>query len=76
MSELVKIEVPVRAQIVEFLRQVAEKPVGEYFVYPGAAKASTLSSVASKYRRAFKRKFSVRKVDGKVAVGVLEIIDE
>lgn len=75
MAELVKIEVPARAGIVDFMRRVAEQPVGEFFVYPGESSVSTLRSVADKYSKRLGRKFSVRKVNGKVAVGVVEVLN-
>lgn len=74
MPDLVKIEVPAKPGIVDFMRQVAEQPVGDYFVYPGQSSVSTLRSVADKYSRKLGRKFSVRKVNGQVAVGVVEIL--
>jgi hypothetical protein len=75
MADLVKIEVPDKPGIVDFMRQVAGQKVGEFFIYPGNSSVSTLRSVADKYSKKLGRKFSVRKVDGKVAVGVVEVLN-
>lgn len=74
MVDLVKIDVPPKAKVVDFLRQVSQRPVGEFFIYPGSSSVSTLRSVADKYSATLQRKFSVRKVNGEVAVGVIEVL--
>lgn len=70
---LQKIEVPKKESIVDFLRKVvAEGTEGEFFVYPGITATNNIASVAGKYSKALGAKFSVRKFDGKIVVGIKE----
>ncbi len=70
---LVPIEVPTTktAVVGEFLHKVAKQPVGSFFEFQGdAAMCGILRSKAHAYGRSLGKKFSIRKVGDKLAVGV------